>query len=102
MGQYLLTPPGAPVRQILHTDDADECRGSVEIQQDTDIPLALARRGRDAGADSPTGELSLLAEMPMTEYLRACREGWVDDPVALRRWLNDPDNKYLRVRQGRA
>ena len=102
MAKYLLTPGDFPVRQILHTDDADDMRLGVEIQQDTDVVRAAAQRARENGGDSPTGELRLLAEMPMTEYLRACEEGWINDPVALRRWLNDPDNRDCRVHHGRA
>jgi hypothetical protein len=29
------------------------------------------------------------------------QQGIIDDPKALRRWLNDPDNRYFRTRPGR-
>ena|ERR1044071_563239 len=77
------------VEQILHTDDADQYRGAVELRQDVDAVLREVRRKRDAGADSPTGELRAVAEIPMAAYLEACTLGAQDDPNYWRKWLRE-------------
>jgi hypothetical protein len=43
-----------------------------------------------------------ICEIPMIEYERAFREGWVNDPKAWKKWMNDPVNKMFRITDGRA
>lgn len=89
------------VEQILHVDANDEYRGAIELRQDMSAVLREVQRGKEQGTDGKLG-LRKLAEVPMSVYLRACAEGWVDDDKAWKKWLNDPDNKAFRVHEGRA
>jgi len=41
-----------------------------------------------------------VASIPLSIYYDLKRQGIVDDPVRLKRWLNDSDNKYFRTRGG--
>jgi hypothetical protein len=37
--------------------------------------------------------------MPL--FYRLKKDGIIDDPSAMKRWLNDPDNRFFRTRPGR-
>ena len=41
------------------------------------------------------------AEVPIIIYNKAVREGWVNDPKAWKKWLNNPDNKLFRTWKGK-
>lgn len=47
------------------------------------------------------GEFDRVASIPLVVYFDLKREGVLDDPVRLRRWLNDPENRLFRTRPGR-
>lgn len=36
----------------------------------------------------------------MVVYYDLKAKGILDDPVAIKKWLNDPENKYFRTREG--
>ena len=48
------------------------------------------------------GEWSKIASIPLSIYYELKKKGITDDPKRLKKWLNDPDNKYFRTRGGRA
>lgn len=76
----------------------------VEIMEEwlNAVPLAEARLERDIhSAVSGKSDFKPLCVIPNSERARAIREGWHDDNGAWRRWMNDIDNKYLRITQGR-
>ena len=47
------------------------------------------------------GEWNKVASIPMALFHRLKAKGIVDDPAAMKRWLNDPDNRFFRTRPGR-
>lgn len=42
-----------------------------------------------------------VASLPLVVYFQLKRDGILDDQRRLKKWLNDPDNKYFRTRPGR-
>ena len=42
-----------------------------------------------------------VAEIPMVIYQKMVREGSINDKKALKKWLNDPDNKMFRTWKGK-
>ena len=46
------------------------------------------------------GDWNKVASIPMVLYYDLKEKGIIDDPKALKKWLNDPDNKYFRTREG--
>lgn len=42
-----------------------------------------------------------VASIPLVVFMELQRKGITDDPAALKKWLDDPDNKYFRTRPGR-
>lgn len=47
------------------------------------------------------GEWTRVASVPMPLYFTLKKQGIADDQAALKRWLNDPDNRLFRTRPGR-
>jgi hypothetical protein len=46
------------------------------------------------------GEWHLVGSIPLTVYFDLKQKGVLDDQKALKRWLNDPDNRGFRTRPG--
>lgn len=49
----------------------------------------------------PGKEMRHVAEIPMVIYQKMVREGSINDKKALKKWLNDPDNKMFRTWKGK-
>lgn len=46
-------------------------------------------------------ELQRVASIPLSLYWELKAKGITEDQAAMRRWLNDPDNRFFRTRPGR-
>jgi mRNA-degrading endonuclease HigB of HigAB toxin-antitoxin module len=46
-------------------------------------------------------EFRPVAEIPLAIVGQLMREGRWNDPAAMKRWLNDPDNAFFRIQGGR-
>ena len=51
--------------------------------------------------NKPGKDFRHVAEVPIIIYNKAVREGWVNDPKAWKKWLNNPDNKLFRTWKGK-
>jgi hypothetical protein len=47
------------------------------------------------------GEWTRVASIPMPLFYKLKQQGILDDQKAMKRWLNDPDNRLFRTRPGR-
>ncbi len=45
-------------------------------------------------------DMHLVASIPMSIYYDLKAKGIADDDAAMKRWLNDPDNRVFRTRAG--
>jgi hypothetical protein len=97
------------VLKTLHTDAHDDSR-MVEVMHENVSPLIeLARSAAIARRMSHTNQGSLeknfgakfVGVMPDFQVEKMMRDGSWNDPKALKRWLNDPQNRDFRVWQGR-
>ena len=72
----------------------------VEVMEEffEELPLAQAAAQRELMTKGDA--LRPLAVIPQSVVNRAIREGWNDDEKAWKRWMNDADNKKLRVTDG--
>jgi hypothetical protein len=43
---------------------------------------------------------TLAAQIPLTLYWDLVRKGIADDDAAMKKWMNDPDNKFFRLQNG--
>lgn len=46
------------------------------------------------------GEWSKVASIPLSIYFELKAQGKLDDQAYMKRWLNDPENRYFRTRPG--
>ena len=46
------------------------------------------------------GDMHKVASIPMSIFYDLQRKGILNDPVAMKKWLNDPDNRVFRTRPG--
>ena len=46
------------------------------------------------------GEFHHVARIPLSIYYKLQAEGKLNDDAYMKRWLNDPDNKFFRVKDG--
>lgn len=82
--------------------DSDEDKCIIQQVQNTDV---IVEQNKSLLAQSSKhdryGEWSKVASIPMTIWADLNAKGIIRDKDAFRKWLNDPDNKYFRTREGR-
>jgi hypothetical protein len=87
-------------KQFWHEDED----GNVTIQTSQDVSDVIeANRLQFNQVDERAnwkGDLHKIGSIPMSIYYDLKRRGILDDQAALKRWLNDPDNRLFRTRPG--
>ena len=69
-------------------------------QDVTDIIKDNREQFNESDKRDPYGHWSKVASIPMVLYYELKNKGILDDPKAIKKWLNDPDNKAFRTREG--
>ena len=95
-----VSPDKAITRTWHFNPDTEE----TTIQTSQDVTAVIEANKRDfATIDNKAnwkGEWHHVASIPETVYFQLKSEGKLDDPVYMKKWLNDPDNRFFRVRPG--
>lgn len=68
-----------------------------------DFTLEEAKRERDIfehAGGRKGADIAPVCVIPNSVRSKAIREGWEDDDVKWKRWMNDIDNRYLRISGG--
>lgn len=90
-----------PVTGISHVfyydDETDEATIVAEQKIEDILESNKAIYNEDHGR---FGEMDRVAQLPMVVYYELKKNGILNDQEALRRWLNDPDNRFFRTRPG--
>ena len=88
------------ITRIWHYDP-DTDQATIETRQDVSA-IIEENKNEYAQIDERArwGEWTKVASIPMSIYYQLKREGKLDDEAYMKRWLNDPDNKYFRTRSG--
>lgn len=82
----------------------DNGDGTYTIRTEQDMAAIIASNKKQSNAtDKHTkwGEMSKVASIPLTVYYELKQKGILDDQAALKKWLNDPDNRFFRTREGK-
>lgn len=78
--------------------------GGITIETVQDITdVAEANKAMYNQFDERTnwkGDMHKVASIPMAIYYDLKAKGILDDPVAMKAWLNNPDNRVFRTRPG--
>ena len=88
------------ITRIWHYDEEKD-EATIETRQDVSA-IIEENKNEYAQIDERArwGEWTRVASIPMSVYFQLKREGKLDDDAYMKRWLNDPDNKYFRTRSG--
>ena len=91
--------PLSGIKSVWHYDDATDT-AFIEKRQDVTaiVEANKVEMNQDHGRYS---EWNKVATIPLGVYYDLKMKGIADDPVAFKKWLNDPDNMYFRTRPGR-
>ena len=90
--------PNTGISHVFHYDElTDEATITAEQDITNVIEMNKALYNRDHGKH---GEWTHVAQIPMVVYLDLKKKGIIDDPAAMKRWLNDADNRFFRTRPG--
>ena len=91
--------PETGITRYWHVKDNGEF--AIETVQDvSSIANANKRSYADIDRKAKYGDLARVASIPLSVYYDLKRRGIADDPAALKKWLNDPDNRAFRTRGG--
>lgn len=84
-------------------DTSGKGEHSFVLSREQDV-TEIIKENKDLYNDSdkrdPYGHWNKVASIPMVLYYDLKEKGILDDPKALKKWLNDPDNRAFRTREG--
>ena len=89
--------PLTGITKYWHVTDKGEY--VIETQQNVSSIVEANKRRYNDGTKR-WGDLNKVASIPLSVYYDLKRRGIADDPVALKKWMNDPDNRVFRTRSG--
>ncbi len=95
MSKVLLDQRGSVLKYLQ-----DEGDSTYEVTvQDLDPVLRHVQKARETHVQDR--EMYYVGEIPMEVVERMMRDGSWNDPQALKRWFNDPQNECFRVWKGK-
>jgi hypothetical protein len=88
------------ITRYFHYDEGTD-QATIQTQQDV-TAIIEENKQEYAQVDERArwGEWTRVASIPMSIYFQLKAEGKLDDEVYMKKWINDPDNKYFRTRSG--
>lgn len=92
------TDPLTGITRYWHLKDTGEF--VIETEQKINVDQANLRARNAIDKHTKWGDVSRVASIPLSIYYDLKRRGITDDPKAMKRWLNDPDNRAFRTREG--
>lgn len=92
------TDPLTGITRYWHVKDNGEY--VIETVQKVDVDEANTRARNATDKRTKWGEMARVASIPLSVYYDLKRQGIVDDQKAFKKWLNDPDNRVFRTREG--
>lgn len=91
--------PDTGVSHVFHWDNETE-RSTITAVQEVDPLLDFNRaESNEQGKRFSKSGFTKVASVPMPLYLELKAKGILDDAKALKRWLNDPDNRFFRTHE---
>lgn len=82
---------------ILDDDTPDK----LNIAWEQDVTDLVKQNRIDEEDHKSGGDLKFAARIPLSVWTHLQEVGIAKDPEALKKWLNDPDNREFRVWKGR-
>lgn len=87
------------IKRTFHaSEDGNEF--VIQTQQET-TDIVEANKAAYNDAPDRWGDFTRVASIPISVYFDLKKKGIADDPVAMKRWLNDSNNRFFRTKGGR-
>ena len=100
MKKHFDTDKDLGIKRTWHYDDVTDM-ATIQTQQDvTDVIEENKNDFAQVDERAKWGELTKVASIPLSLYYQLKSEGKLDDQAYMKRWLNDPENRYFRTRPG--
>lgn len=81
--------------------DYDEHTDEAIITKEQDVSAIIDQNKREFNAAPERwGEWTKVGTIPLSVYYELERQGITKDQERMKKWLNDPDNRYFRTRPG--
>jgi hypothetical protein len=94
--------PVTGISKVFHADDNGDSFVIQTQQSAAAIESIIENNKRNFNdASGSFGNGKMVASIPLSIYWDLKKKGIADDPVAMKRWLNDPDNAAFRTWPGR-
>lgn len=89
------------ISKFFHWDDSNDTF-VIETEMAQPVLEGIVEANKQDYNDAPKnwGNGQLVARIPLHLYWDLKKKGIADDDAAMRRWLNDPDNRFFRTRPG--
>tara|TARA_R110000772_G_scaffold51719_1_gene118698 strand:- start:664 stop:984 length:321 start_codon:yes stop_codon:yes gene_type:complete len=97
-----LVSENAEIGQKQYWHDHDDGSVTIETVQKVDN-VAEANKEVYNQVDAKAnwkGDMHRVASIPMAIFYDLQRKGILNDPAAMKKWLNNPDNRVFRTRPG--
>jgi hypothetical protein len=92
------TDPVTGITRYWHMTEKGEF--VIETEQRIEVDESNTRARNATDRRTKWGDMSRVASIPLSVYYDLKRRGIADDPKAMKRWLNDADNRVFRTREG--
>lgn len=93
----------AGIRRQFHWDPVSESFTIETVQEVTDLMDVNKRcfNADDHEVQKWKGDMHRVASIPLSIYFQLKEQGVIDDPSRMKAWLNSPDNRAFRTKDGR-
>lgn len=86
------------ILKTIHTDEHDPDRMVEVMTQDLSPIIEGVKELREATYDPEFRPVGVIPDFVVEKMMR---DGSWNDPAAVKRWLNDPQNECFRITKGR-
>jgi hypothetical protein len=85
--------------QVMHVDNDT---GAITLHNRQDVTAIVEHNKRlfNANESGWKGDFHKVASIPLSLYYELQRKGILNDEKALKKWLQDPDNRVFRTKHG--
>ena len=101
MRRLISKNPDTGVEQWYVSDPMEGKFRLETVQTVTPYVEAAKRSFNNTDERARWGDWQKVATIPLSVLSDLKRRGIADEPAKMKRWLNDPDNRYFRTRPGR-
>lgn len=89
------------IKKVWHYD-AEKDEATIETVQDVSSIVELNKIDLTQSENTGwKGEFHHVARIPLSVYYDLKAQGKLDDEAFMKRWLNDSENRFFRVKEGK-